>query len=123
MVLYQGRCPFCRASARWLDRRAGSDNLAFLPFDDPLARSFLEQIPEDERERTWHLIERSGARLSGGAAAVAVMESLDHYRSFGSIIRALRLTPVVAVFYLVISSQRARLSRFCSAAAGPRRFP
>lgn len=123
VVLYKGTCPFCRATARFLERLDKHERLGFLPFDDADAQRFLEPIPDVELEQSWHMVKPGGIRLSAGEATVELMLHLDQFRWLGNVIRALHLTPVVHLVYTLISKARGQLSRFLPGTPGPRRFP
>lgn len=123
VVLYNGNCPFCRATARWvarLDRRGG---IAFLPFQDADAQRFMASIPEDDREASWHLVGTDGTWTSAGTATVQLLGLLPRLAWLGRAIRALRLTWLVGVMYHLVARSRAQLSRLFSDRPGPRRFP
>ena len=123
VVLYKGTCPFCRATARLLERMDGHERLAFLPFEDADAHRFLDPIPEAERDASWHMIKPDGTRLSAGDATVELLLHLDRLRGVGRIVRTLHLTWAVGIFYWVVSRLRGQLSRFLPGTPGPRRFP
>ena len=123
LVLYKGSCPFCRASARFIERLDRKQHLALLPFDDADAIPFLEPYPEDEREESWHLFTPSGEHLVKGRATVALMQELQPLRWLGRALRVLRLTWLVEIAYWAVSHSRGHLSRFMSGQPGPRRFP
>lgn len=123
LVLYKGTCPFCRASARVVERLDHQQRLALLPFDDADAVAFLAPYPEDEREESWHLFTPAGDHLVKGAATVALLEELRSLRWLGRAVRTLRLTWLVEIFYWAVSHSRGQLSRFMSGEPGPRRFP
>lgn len=123
LVLYMGSCPFCRASARLLERLDREQRLALLPFDDPDAVPFLDPYPEEEREESWHFFTPSGHHLVKGEAGVALLEELAPLRWLGRMLKTLRLTWFVAALYWAVSHSRGQLSRFMSGQPGPRRFP
>ncbi|MDQ3962562.1 MAG: DUF393 domain-containing protein [Actinomycetota bacterium] len=123
LVLYKGSCPFCRASARLIERLDRDQRLALLPFDDADAAAFLAPYSEEERDESWHLFTPAGEHLIKGDATMALIEELAPLRSVGRAIRALRLTWLVHAFYWIVSHSRGQLSRFLSGEPGPRRFP
>jgi predicted DCC family thiol-disulfide oxidoreductase YuxK len=123
VILYKGTCPFCRATARLLERMDSHERLGFLPFEDADAQRFLDPIPEIEREASWHMIKPDGTRLSAGDATVELMFHIDRFRWLGRIVRTLHLTWAVGLFYWVVSRLRGQLSRFLPGTPGPRRFP
>lgn len=123
VVLYKGTCPFCRATARFLERLDSHERLGFLPFEDADAQRFLDPIPDDEREESWHMIKPGGMRLSGGDATVELMLHLDQFRWLGRVVKRLHLTFLVALAYRLVSRARGQLSRFLPGTPGPRRFP
>lgn len=123
MVLYNGNCPFCRATARWVAHLDRHDGIAFLPFQDADAARFMAAIPEPEREASWHLVNADGTWTSAGTATVQLLGLLPGLAWLGRAVTALRLTWLVGVMYRVVARSRAQLSRFFSDRPGPRRFP
>ncbi|HWC14742.1 MAG TPA: DUF393 domain-containing protein [Actinomycetota bacterium] len=123
VVLYNGNCPFCRATARLVARLDRGGRVAFLPFDDPEAEPFMQSIAPDERETSWHLAGAGGRSVSAGVATVELLILLPSLAWLGKTIRALRLTWLVGVLYRFVAGRRSQLSRFFSTAPGPRRFP
>lgn len=123
IVLYNGNCPFCRATARLVERLDRGGRVAFLPFHDPDAEPFMQAIAPDEREASWHLASADGRSVSAGAATVELLLLLPSVAWLGRMIRALRMTWLVGVLYRFVAGRRSQLSRLFSAAPGPRRFP
>ncbi|MBN2218376.1 MAG: DUF393 domain-containing protein [Pirellulales bacterium] len=68
VVLFDGACPLCQASAHWLARLDGGRRLTFLPFQDPrVARSFPDLSPEAIQKHL-HVVDHRGRRHKGAAA-------------------------------------------------------
>ena len=87
------------------------------------AAPFLAQLPEEERFETWHLVERDGTLVSGGAGGIAVLGHLRLTRPLARLFRSLRMTGPLDGLYARVSRSRARLGRFVPNKPGPRRFP
>jgi predicted DCC family thiol-disulfide oxidoreductase YuxK len=123
LILFQGRCRFCRAAARavaWIDR---TEELALLSFEVPEAAPFVDGIPEDELYAAWHLIEPNGERLIGGHAGIAMLEHIRLTRPLGRLLRWGRLYVVVEAIDRFLKEHRPRLSRSVPDVAAPHRPP
>jgi predicted DCC family thiol-disulfide oxidoreductase YuxK len=72
-VLYDGDCGFCEAFARRLARRPA---IVVQPIDTLSGAELLADLTPEERLASFHLVDPSGIRLSGGAAIPAVLREL-----------------------------------------------
>ncbi len=94
-----------------------------LPFDDPEAARWVVFLTEDEVKDSWRIIEPDGRRLVKGEAAIALLEHLDATRWLGRLLRALRLTRLVAAVDWAISELRPYLSNLVKKGPPFRRPP
>jgi predicted DCC family thiol-disulfide oxidoreductase YuxK len=70
----------CRALLAWLLRRDRAHRLRPLALQRPEAEVLLAELTPTERMGSWHLIEPSGRRFSGGAALAPVLSLLPGWR-------------------------------------------
>jgi predicted DCC family thiol-disulfide oxidoreductase YuxK len=78
VLLYDRDCGFCRWSVGWvlrLDRRRALEPLAL---QDPRAPGLLQELSEEERMRSAHVVTPEGHRFTGGAAAGPVVRVIPH---------------------------------------------
>jgi predicted DCC family thiol-disulfide oxidoreductase YuxK len=123
VLLYDAGCRLCRFAARVvakLDRRRG---LAFLGLEDASAETLLERVSEEERSSSLRLVLPDGRMLSGGAAALGVLEQLSATRPFARIAAALHAQRAAEACYALVASNRDRLGRLVPDGPGPRRYP
>lgn len=80
-------------------------------------------LTEDQVRHSWQLIERDGARLVKGPAAVRLMELLRPTRRLGRLCRFPPLTWLVGAIDHLISLARPYLSHVVPKGGGPRRWP
>ncbi len=124
VLLYDGGCRFCRASARYIQRADRKDRFAFLAFDAPEAAFLVGAITQEELSASFHLIGTDGDRLSAGKAAIEVMKGLTFPWSWlGAFLEAFRLEPLVQRIYELVSANRPKLSPRVKDAPGPHVFP
>ena len=76
IVLFDAKCSFCRWSLAKLlawDRRG---RLRPVPIDSSEGGGLLTDLDEDERNASWHFVDRDGDRRSGGTAVVPMLREL-----------------------------------------------
>jgi len=119
VLIYDGDCSMCRASALWLMRRAlagGADELEILPCRSGVRRERFPQVPEALCMTAMQLVLPDG-RVLGGADAVP--ELMRRIRGWGWMARLFALPPVRPVarhVYAWIARNRLKIS----CAVGPR---
>jgi predicted DCC family thiol-disulfide oxidoreductase YuxK len=123
LILYQDRCPVCRASARLLERLDKRGRLALLPFDDPAAAEFVVFLERGRIEESWQLIECDGRRLTHGDAFLRLLEIVDRTRWIARALKALRLERLAGAVDWAISRSRPYLARVVRNGPAPRRWP
>ena len=123
LLMFDGGCPFCRASARLVSRLDRGGRLAMLSRDDEAAAPFAARIPPDQIAASWQLIEPSGIRMMHGPAAVRLLEHVAVTRPLGRALRLLRLAPALTAVNRVLGRVRRPLHRFFPNPVVPRRWP
>ena len=123
LLLYDGDCRFCRASARWIAKADTTHRLAFLPMHDERAQPHVAWVPESERFMSFHVIEAGGRAYSKGAAVIETLSLLGPTSWLGRLLRMVKATFVMDVLYAVVAWSRGYLGRFMRDAPGPERWP
>jgi predicted DCC family thiol-disulfide oxidoreductase YuxK len=108
-LLYDADCGFCCWSAaialRW-DRRG---RLRPMALQDPAADELLGDLSEEQRMRSWHLVDADGKRHSGGAAFAPLIRLLPRGARLAAV--AERFPRLVAAGYEAVASRRSLFSR------------
>lgn len=100
------------------------DGLAFLPLADKEAGRLLASIPEEARPECWWLVRTDGTPVAGNCGGgVELLTELRLTRSFGRMIRGLRLSPVLDATENLLARYRKGLSRFVPDGPAPKRYP
>jgi predicted DCC family thiol-disulfide oxidoreductase YuxK len=98
VLVYDGECSLCRASALWLMRRAlagGSESLEILPCGSPLRRARYPQISDEACRAAMQLVLPGGGVRSGADAVPEILARIPRWRWLGRLLdlpgaRALR---------------------------------
>jgi predicted DCC family thiol-disulfide oxidoreductase YuxK len=123
LLLFDGGCPFCRASARRVARLDRRERLAMLDRDDAAAAPYVARIPAHHVQASWQLIEPTGVRLMHGPAAIRLLEYLPAMERPARALRKLRLTPLATAANRLLGRMRKPLGRFFPDQRRPRRWP
>jgi predicted DCC family thiol-disulfide oxidoreductase YuxK len=123
LLMFDGGCPFCRASARMVARLDRRQRLALLSRDDPAAAPYAARIPPEQIAASWQLIEPTGVRSMHGPAVIRLLESLAATRWLGGAARTLRLAPALTAVNRMLGRIRRPLRRFFPDPRVPRRWP
>ena len=119
VLIYDGDCGMCRASALWLMRRAlSSGNLEILPCRSGERQKRFPQVSEDSCLTAMQLVLPDARVLSG---ADAVPELLRRIRGWGWLARVFALPgvrPLSRRVYAWMAQNRMKLS--CAIRAGNR---
>jgi predicted DCC family thiol-disulfide oxidoreductase YuxK len=122
VLIYDGDCAMCRASALWLMRRAlSSGELEILPCRSSVRRARYPAIADEVCLTAMQLVLPDGRVLSG---ADAVPELLRRIRGWGWVARLLDLPgvrPVARRVYAWIAKNRMRIS--CAVLVADREGP
>jgi predicted DCC family thiol-disulfide oxidoreductase YuxK len=123
LLMFDGGCPFCRATARLVARVDRSGRLALLSRDDEAAAPYVARIPADQVQASWQLIEPTGVRWMHGPAALRLLELIPATRNVGRAMRRLRLTTLMTAGNRLLGRIRKPLARFFPNPRVPRRWP
>ena len=123
LLLYDGDCRFCRASARFVARLDGAQRLAFLPMRDERAEPYVLLVPDSVRFKSFHVIESDDRTSSRGAGVITVLSILRSTSVLGRALRALYATWLMDLLYAGVARSRGFLGRFVRDAPGPVRWP
>ena len=107
-VVFDGQCGFCTRCVGWARRLDRGHRLAFHPFQDPLTLDAFRLSPGQGRSSVW-TIDDDGARLSGAAAAAAVLDTALGTRVFGRGYRLPGVGPCLEAAYRWVAAHRYRL--------------
>ena len=117
LLLYDGKCRFCRWSAAKvlaLDRRR---NLRPVDLHSAEADALFEGVNEEERFGSWHLVTR-GERASAGAAFSPLFEALQWGRVPSKLLD--RAPGLTERSYALVASRRSSLGSLVSEGADQR---
>ena len=95
---------------------------AYLPMHDAEAADFVVRVPENDRFKSFHVIDPDSGGLSRGAAVVAVGRLLAP-RALRAVFRIPGLTAAAGVFYWVLVKAKPLLGRMVPDRAGPYVLP
>ncbi|MFQ5551720.1 MAG: hypothetical protein ACE5FJ_10835, partial [Gemmatimonadales bacterium] len=91
---------------------------------DEEAERLLASVPEEGRGECWWLVVRDGNPVAGDrGGGVMLFSELQLTRPLGSVLRALRLSPLIDVLDRFVARYRKRLGRFVPEGHAPRRYP
>lgn len=109
VLVFDGDCGFCTASARWVERRLPASSGASVEPWQALDLKALRLTPTDVATAAWW-IEPGGAKRRGAQAIAASLRAVGG--AWGVIGRVLRVPPVswlAAAVYAVVARNRHRL--------------
>lgn len=106
VVIYDGQCRLCRASARLLDRFDRRGRLSFLPLQDERAKERYPDLSREDLERHVYAIERSGRRHAGAAAVRYLSRALPPLWPLAPALHFPGSMPFWRWFYHQVSSRR-----------------
>ena len=87
VLLYDDGCRLCRASAEAVLRWDRAGRLALLPWSDPQALAWMQDLTPAGRDRSMHVRLPDGALLHSDEALVALLEALPGLRWLGALAR------------------------------------
>ena len=125
-VLFDADCGFCAATVRWLERRDRGGRLAFVPLQDAAASDlpWLQALARDHDLRAaLHVVDATGRAREGGAAMLAVLGALPHWRVLAALGSLPPVRPVVDAAYRLVAGHRAGLGRRVGADGPACRLP
>jgi predicted DCC family thiol-disulfide oxidoreductase YuxK len=111
VLIYDGDCAMCRASALWLMRRAlVSDRLEILPCRSAPRRARYPQITDEACMTAMQLVLPDGRVLAGADAVPELLRRLRGWRWVASIFGLPPVLPVTRRLYAWVARQRMKLS-------------
>lgn len=124
VLLYDGHCRFCRASARAVAALDRGRSFAILPLDDPAAAALLASVPEERRGESMSVVKPDGWVLSAGDALIELTRLLPGGDLLASAAWRNRwLRRLFGRGYRLVASHRALLSRVIPDGPAPVRRP
>ncbi len=98
--------------------------MALLPLEDEQAGRLLASVPEELRTDSWWLILRDGTPVAGNnGGGIAVLTEVERTRPLASVLRRMRLSPLLDALDKLVARYRKYLSRFVPDGSGPHRYP
>ena len=123
LLLYDGACRFCRASARFVAKLDGDRRLAFLPMHDERAEPYVSLVPDSDRFKSFHVIEPAGRTSSRGSGVISALSIVRSTALLGRALRVLRASWFMDLLYAGVARSRGFLGRFVRDVPGPIRWP
>jgi predicted DCC family thiol-disulfide oxidoreductase YuxK len=113
VLVYDGECALCRASAFWLLRRAmagGARELELLPCSSPVRRARYPQISDEACLTAMQLVLPDGRVLAGADAVPEILRRIPRWRWLAGLFDLPGIRPVARRVYAWIARHRMRLS-------------
>lgn len=113
VLIYDGDCPLCRASALWLLRRAlagGARELELLPCASPVRRRRFPHIRDETCREAMQLVLPDGRVLAGADAVPEILDRIPRWRWVARVLRWPGMRRVARRTYRWIAANRMRLS-------------
>ena len=108
-LFYDVDCGFCTRAVVALLRLDRRRALRAEQIRSPLGDRLLGDLPDSERDGSWHLVEASGRRTAAGAAAAPLLRLLPALAWLAPLLEAFPAT--VDAAYRLVARNRGRLSR------------
>jgi predicted DCC family thiol-disulfide oxidoreductase YuxK len=119
VLIYDGDCSMCRASALWLMRRAlagRASELEILPCRSPARHTRFPQVSESACLRAMQLVLPDGRVLAGADAVPEILARIPRWRWLARLFDLPGVRPLARHVYAWIADNRMRLS--CAARDG-----
>ena len=113
VLIYDGDCSMCRASALWLMRRAlagRAHELEILPCRSPVRRERFPAIVDETCMRAMQLVLPDGRVLAGADAAPEILRRIPRWRWIATLFSLPGARPLARRVYGWIAGNRMRLS-------------
>jgi predicted DCC family thiol-disulfide oxidoreductase YuxK len=113
VLIYDGDCSMCRASALWLMRRAlagGATTLEVMPCRSPARRARFPQIDDATCMAAMQLVLPDGRVLGGADAVPEILERIPRWRWLRRLFEAPGVRPMSRRVYAWIARNRMKLS-------------
>ena len=113
VLIYDGECSMCRASALWLLRRAeagGARDLEILPCRSPVRRQRFPSISDETCMQAMQLVLPDGHVLAGADAAPEILLRIPRWRWVARLFDLPRARPFARRVYTWIARNRMKIS-------------
>jgi len=113
ILIYDGDCSMCRASALWLMRRAlagRADELEILPCRSPVRRQRFPAITDETCMRAMQLVLPDGRVLAGADAAPEILRRIPRWRWVAALFDLPRARPYARRVYAWVARNRMKIS-------------
>ncbi|MBI1847079.1 MAG: DUF393 domain-containing protein [Candidatus Rokubacteria bacterium] len=111
VLIYDGECALCRASALWILRRVrGEDALEILPCRSPVRRARFPQVAEDVCLTAMQLVLPDGRVLAGADAVPELLGRMRGWRRLAWVFSLPGARPLARRVYAWIAEHRVRIS-------------
>ena len=113
VLIYDGECSMCRASALWLLRRAeagGARDLEILPCRSPIRRQRFPSITDEACMQAMQLVLPDGHVLAGADAVPEILLRIPRWRWVAKLFDLPRARPFACRVYRWIADNRMRIS-------------
>jgi predicted DCC family thiol-disulfide oxidoreductase YuxK len=117
-ILYDSRCGLCSWAKRWLMRQPTLIDLRFIPAGSAVAgRLFPNLTQPGEPPEELVVISDQGAVYRNDSAWIMCLFALEAYREWANRLAHPLLRPLSRQAFVLLSKQRARISRWLSLAS------
>ena len=113
VLIYDGECSMCRASALWLLRRAeagGARDLEILPFRSPVRRERFPSISDETCMQAMQLVLPDGHVLAGADAVPEILLRIPRWSWVARLFDLPRARPFARRVYAWIAKNRMKIS-------------
>lgn len=113
VLIYDGDCSMCRASALWLMRRAiagGATQFEIIPCRSPARRERFPEVSEEACMGAMQLVLPGGRVLAGADAVPEILERIPRWRWVRRVFDLPGARPIARRGYAWIARNRMRLS-------------
>ena len=113
VLIYDGECSMCRASALWLLRRAeagGARDLEILPCRSPVRRQRFPSMTDEACMQAMQLVLPDGHVLAGADAVPEILRRIPRWRWVAALFDLPRARPFARRVYTWIARNRMKIS-------------
>jgi predicted DCC family thiol-disulfide oxidoreductase YuxK len=113
VLIYDGECSMCRASALWLLRRAeagGARDIEILPCRSPVRRQRFPAIADETCMEAMQLVLPGGHVLGGADAVPEILRRIPRWRWIATVFALPGVRPFARRVYAWIARNRMRIS-------------
>ena len=105
-LVYDGECPFCRASVEWFQERALPGTIEFLSSQSEQRRARFPWLTDEQCNAAMQLVLPDRRTLSGGHALPQLFERLRGWRHIAWLMRLLTTLRLTGPIYRWIARHR-----------------